>query len=90
MGAGYDHEEFTKHWKGGLEVLRGNKIYNPLTGEYVPAEVSEIPEPARTNLSEPGPNNIEARLAHIQALFNAGKIDAEEAEEARRRILQDA
>lgn len=88
MGPGYDHDEFMKHWKGGLSSLKGQTVYDPMTQNYIPVPPSAMPSNPPAGLSQPGPNSTEQRLAHIQLLVAAGSITAQEGAEARDRVLR--
>jgi hypothetical protein len=83
MSGGFDADEFFKHLSGAVEVVRGNKIYNPFTGDYVPARPETIPPV----LAQGGPNSTESRLAHVQALVANGIITEEQGDEVTKRIL---
>jgi hypothetical protein len=83
MTAGFDPDKFLEHLMGAVEVVRGNKIYNPFTGEYVSVRPETIPPV----LSQPGPNSTESRLAHVQTLVANGIITKEQGDEVAKRIL---
>jgi hypothetical protein len=83
MGVGLDYNKLKAHWDGGIAAAKGDAIYNPLTGKYVPTGGQLPPE-----LQKQGPNSTEARLAHVQVLVASGVITAQEGAEVRKRILE--
>lgn len=85
MTLGFDWDELKRHWDGGIEVFKGNKIYNPFNGEYVDAKPGTVPSVPPSG----GPNSVETRLAHVEALRANGVITDEEAAEARKRITSE-
>ena len=96
MGLGFDYDELKRHWDGAKQAYKGDAIYDPRSGDYVPIAPAQLPTAdgdgpigsAPGGLGAAGPNSTEARLAHAQMLVATGAITADEGAELRRRILQ--
>ena len=77
-------------WDGMVhtgEVLKGNEIYNPFTGQYVRVRPETVPSASAAELSRPGAHSASARLTQIEILRANGAITDQEAETARARVL---
>jgi hypothetical protein len=74
---------------GAIKSLKGETIWDPKTGTYVPIQPGTV-EPHEAALLSGGPasNSTEARLAYINVLVKNGIITAQEGAEARERVLE--
>ena len=85
-------EQLKRDWDRGTDVLTKKDpdyIWNPLRQEWVKVDRGDDPAPeAFDRLSTNDPNDVEDRLEHVEMLFRRGLIGQEEAEAARRHILE--
>lgn len=85
-------EQLARDWDRSKDVLTKKDpdyIWNPLRQDWVKVDRGDDPGPAPfERLSRNDPNSVEDRLEHVEMLFRRGLIGQEEAEAARRHILE--
>lgn len=85
-------DQLRRDWDRGRDVLTKKDpdyIWNPLRQDWEKIDRGDDPDPGPFDrLSRPDPNSVEDRLEHVEMLFRRGLIGQEEAEAARRHILE--